>query len=111
MSGSANAFTRGRPAVARASTAPRADIPATTAVAGLNPALTPAALPRCPLAANTAATTAIANAAPNRCSMLMTPEALPMSATCTTPSAAVGVVGRAIEIPTPPRISGSTSCP
>jgi len=49
------------------------------------------------------------NAPPNRCRVLFTPDARPMSAGCTAPSAAVAVAGSAIEMPAPAMISGATN--
>jgi hypothetical protein len=80
-------------------------------IAGRIPATTLSGFPKWPLAANTAETTAMANTAPKRCSVLMTPEALPTSCAETALRAAVGVVGRAIEIPTPPSTRGKTRVP
>ena len=63
------------------------------------------------MAANTAVTSAIPNAAPNRCIVLLTPDARPTSAGPTALSTAVGAVGIAIETPTPAMINGATNRP
>ncbi len=62
-----------------------------------------------PVALNTAAAMATPKTAPKRCSVLFAPDALPRSPGATAPSAAAGVVGNAIEMPTPATTSGSTS--
>ena len=97
---------RRREPTARAVTEPRNDRAAETASAGRNPAVTLAGAPRLPLAANTAATAATPNTPPNRCSVLTTPDAFPISAGGTAASAAVGAAGTAIEMPTPAMTSG-----
>src|SRR5260370_26939274 len=99
---------RGGVGVGTGGRAPRSGGPAATANGGRNPATTDAGEPKWPLAANTAETTAIANADPNRCRVFSTPDALPMSAGATELMAALGVLGSAIEIPTPAMTNGKT---
>src|SRR5262249_37047624 len=94
---------------AGAAAAPSRDRPAATATPGRNPAATCAGVPSCPVAVKTAVTTATPNTPPNRCRVLLTPEALPMSAGGTALSAAVGVAGSAIQVPTPAMMNGKTS--
>ena len=89
--------------------APSPESAATTASAGRNPEVKLAAVPRWPLAVKTAAASAIANAPPNRCSVLFTPEAFPMSCGETALTTAVAAIGSAIEMPTPATISGTTN--
>src|SRR6266540_846476 len=79
-----------------------------TASAGRNPAVKLAGAPSRPLAANTAEATATPKAPPKRCRLALAPDALPRSAGATALSAAVGVVGSAIEMPTPATTSGAT---
>jgi len=63
------------------------------------------------LDAKAAEATAIANAAPRRCRVLLTPDALPISVGKTALRTAVGAIGSAIEMPTPATIRGMTSWP
>src|SRR5260370_39975461 len=95
VAGSA-ATARPRPPTASAARAPSSEIPAVAASAGRYPEVTLAADPRCPLAVNTAVTIATPNAAPNRCIVLLTPEARPISAGPTAFSVAVGAGGHTI---------------
>ncbi len=97
--------------IAAAVTAPSSERPADNASAGRYPDATLAGLPRCPWAVNTAVAAATPKAPPNRWRVLFTPEARPMSAGGTAPSAAVAVAGSAIEMPTPATISGATNWP
>jgi hypothetical protein len=87
---------------------PRTDRPADTSKAGRNPLSKLTAVPRCPLETNTAEATATATTPPKRWSMLNTPEAVPMSCGATAPITASGIVGIAMEVPTPAITSGTT---
>jgi hypothetical protein len=83
-------------------------MPAGTSKAGRNPLSKLTAVPRCPLETNTAEATATATTPPKRWSMLSTPEAVPMSCGATAPITASGIVGMAMEVPTPAMTSGTT---
>src|SRR5262249_57079791 len=95
--GSASAG-RGRP-TATAAIAPSSEITADTTIAGRYPEVKLATEPKCPWAANTAVTTAMPNAAPNRCIVLLTPEARPTSAGGAAPSGAARPVRNAPDPP------------
>jgi hypothetical protein len=61
------------------------------------------------MAAKTELAIAIAKTAPNRCIMLVMPDAFPISDVVTALRTAVGTVGKAIDMPIPATRSASTS--
>src|SRR6266853_1039666 len=81
----------------------------TTPSAGRKPLTKVSAAPNFPNAPKTAEATATAKTLPKRCRVLLTPDALPMSAGGTVESAAVDATGIAMKMPTPLKISGGTS--
>src|SRR5262245_51077123 len=96
---------------AKAVTEPKRERAPTTPSAGRKPLRKVSVAPNFPNAPKTAEATAIAKTLPKRCRVLLTPDALPMSAGGTAESVAVAATGIAMEMPKPIKISGDTSAP
>src|ERR1051326_6523347 len=82
-----------------AASAPITASPATIVKDGRKPAMNAVGLARLPKAAKTEVATATPNAPPKRWRVLLTPEALPISARSTALNAAVGATGNTMATP------------
>ena len=102
------ASVRGGPRSPSAAAAPRTDKPAATIRAGRYPFVTVDGPARLPLALKTAVTTAMPTTAPNCCSVLSVPAALPKSAGAAAFRPAAVTQGSAIDTPMPAITKGAT---